>query len=442
MFVRIQNTPRDYAWGSDGAISRLLGTQPTGRPEAELWLGAHPAAPAEIVDSAVGHDALDAWIAADRPAALGRLTQLPYLLKVLAAGSPLSLQVHPTRAHAALRFAEENAAGLAADAAERNYKDDNHKPELILALEDGFAALCGVRPEAERRAIVAELGLADVIDAGDVRAVFADLLGARDSERVRALVARVVAAAETALRGGPSTAPSAPLGDRVIVAPHVSRSPSGTSAASAVEGPPRVGGSEVTRSPSGVEGPPTSDFTEAYRWVLRLNEQYPGDPGVVLSLLLNLVILHAGEALYLPAGNLHAYLSGLGIEVMAASDNVLRGGLTPKHIDVPELLAVADMNALPLPLVTPENVDGALRYRGEASEFELLIVRGQAEIHLHGPAIVLNLGDAAQLSGAHSSATLGLGEARFVTIDEGRLGVSGEHVVLAQPQATWAEHSA
>ncbi|MGV1034589.1 MAG: mannose-6-phosphate isomerase, class I [Microbacteriaceae bacterium] len=382
VFVEISNTPRDYAWGSSGRISALLGDEPTDQLEAELWLGAHPGSPAQIDSDDLPHDSLDAWIAADTRAALGHLTQLPYLLKVLAADEPLSLQVHPTREYAAVRFADEDRAGIPRDASNRNYRDANHKPEMVVALEDGFAALCGVRPEAERLEIVAELGVADELDARNVRQTLDDLLSNRGSARVTELVERVVAA--TAAHTG-------------------------------------------------------SRHAESYRWAGELNRFYPGDPGVVLSLLLNLVTLNTGEALFLPAGNLHAYLHGIGLEVMAASDNVLRGGLTPKRIDVPELLAVVDTTALPLPLVQPVAHGDALIYRGAAAEFELVVVRGEAPVPLTGPAIVLNLGAQAELHGAHSSAQVERGHALFVTADEGELWVRGEHVVVAQPQAHWVE---
>lgn len=382
VFVEISNTPRDYEWGSAGRISELLGDEPTGLPEAELWLGAHAGSPSVIESDALPHDSLDDWIAADTQAALGHLTQLPYLLKVLAAAEPLSLQVHPTKRWAERRFADENAAGIAVDADVRNYRDANHKPEMIVALEDGFVALCGVRPPKERRAIVAELGIRDVVDAQNPRYTFDDLLSNRGSARVTALVERVVAAA------------AAQTG---------------------------------------------SKYADSYRWVGELNRYYPGDPGVVLSLLLNLVTLNAGEALYLPAGNLHAYLHGIGIEIMAASDNVLRGGLTAKHIDVPELLAVADTTALPLPIISPIRDGDALTYRGEAAEFELVIVRGSAQVGLNGPAIVLNLGEQAALAGSQSSASLARGMALFVTVDEGVIDVHGSHVVIAQPQSGWTE---
>lgn len=384
MFVPLSNIPRPYAWGSRGGISALLGGTHTDALEAELWFGAHPSSPSRIgeVELTSGARTLDEWIRIDTHSALGNLTQLPFLLKVLAAESPLSLQVHPTREYATEQFDREEAAGIPRDATNRNYRDRNHKPELILALEDGFTALCGIRPADERERIIAELGLSDVIDAGDVAGAFRSLLSGRDTEAVAYVVERTLTAARHANE---------------------------------------------------------SEFAEAYLWVVRLGRAYPGDPGVVLSLFLNLVKLRAGEALYLPAGNLHAYLQGIGIEVMASSDNVLRGGLTSKHIDVPELLAVADMSPLPVPRVTPTHVDGALRYAGEAREFELLVVRDQANIVLSGPAIALNLGGRASLRGAHTVDELKRGEARFVTLDEGTLEVLGDHVVIAQPQGTWRE---
>ncbi|MBW8873070.1 MAG: mannose-6-phosphate isomerase, class I, partial [Leifsonia sp.] len=153
MFVRIGNTPRDYAWGSTTAIAGLLGTEPSGRPEAELWLGAHPGSPARVLDPALadGADDLAAW---------ERTSGLPYLLKVLAAAGPLSLQAHPSPAQARAGYERENAAGLPADSPDRNYKDPFHKPELIFALSDPFEALCGFRDPADSRAALERLAAA------------------------------------------------------------------------------------------------------------------------------------------------------------------------------------------------------------------------------------------------------------------------------------------
>lgn len=327
MFVEITNTPRDYAWGSTTAIAELLGRAPSGGPEAELWLGAHPGSPAEVVgEERTLLDVVD-----------GRL---PFLLKVLAAAAPLSLQAHPTPAQAAEGFARENAAGVPLDAPTRNYKDAFHKPELIYALSDPFRALSGFRPVEETRAVLAPVAgdpriaplLDRLTDDGSLRGVFAWLIGRGDG--VDDLVDAVVEASATA--DGPS-----------------------------------------------------------WQTVRTLADHYPGDPGIAISLLLHTVELHPGEVLYLPAGNIHAYLEGLGIELMASSDNVLRGGLTPKHVDVPELLSVLDFRPLPAPYLAPhEQEPGVHVFRPSVPDFALTVIDADAaergvEVRLDGPAIVL-----------------------------------------------------
>ncbi|HEY4152487.1 MAG TPA: mannose-6-phosphate isomerase, class I, partial [Pseudolysinimonas sp.] len=286
MFVEITNTPRDYAWGSTTAIPELLGTAPTGRPQAELWLGAHPGSPARLV----GAEGTLADVVHGR---------LPFLLKVLAAASPLSLQAHPTTAQAEAGFAAENAAGIPLSAPERNYKDASAKPEMIYALSDEFRALCGFRAVAETRTVLLPV-------SGDVR--IAPLLDRLvDDTSIRAVFDWLIT------RGAGV--------DDVIAA--------------VVEA-------------SAVDDDPSWDT------VRRLADSFPGDPGIAISLLMHTVVLHPGEALYLPAGNIHAYLEGVGIELMSASDNVLRGGLTTKHVDVPELLKVLDFRPLPVPYLEPE----------------------------------------------------------------------------------------
>ncbi|TXK16271.1 mannose-6-phosphate isomerase, class I [Homoserinibacter sp. GY 40078] len=327
MFVEIANTPRDYAWGSTTAIAGLLGTSPSGGPEAELWLGAHPGSPSRVVgDDRTLLDVVE-----------GRL---PFLMKVLAADAPLSLQAHPTIAQAEEGFAREEAAGVPVDAPHRNYKDAFHKPEIIYALSDPFRALSGFRPVAETRAVLAPVAddprIAPLVErlSGDaaLQEVFAWLI--ERGEGVDDLVAAVVEAAST------------------------------------------------------VDG-------ISWQTVRTLAEHYPGDPGIVISLLLHTVELRPGEVLYLPAGNIHAYLEGLGIELMASSDNVLRGGLTPKHVDVPELLSVLDFRPLPAPFLAPSELEpGVSVYRPGVPDFQLTVVSPDAaesgvEVRLGGPAIVL-----------------------------------------------------
>lgn len=381
MFVGITNTPRDYAWGSASAISTLLKTAPTGRPEAELWLGAHAGSPSRILDPAQvgGYLDLAAWIAADPETALGdsRLTRLPFLLKVLAAASPLSLQAHPTVAQAVAGFARENALGIPLDASNRNYRDENHKPELIYALSDDFRALCGFRSVAD---IVITLGQLDELGA------------AAGSQRgtIRRLVDQL---------GSPESL-------RPVFEWLISRGDGVTELVALV--------SELA-----------NESTPELATVASLARFYPGDPGIVISLMLNTVALRPGEVLYLPAGNIHAYLSGVGIELMAASDNVLRGGLTPKHVDVPDLLDVLDFSPLPVPFLRPEVSANVEAFHPAVPDFALVVVNGDAIVDPHGPAIVLCTDGQFVVRGGQSTAQIGQGQTLFVTPGEGAITFIG-----------------
>jgi len=343
MFVAIGNTPRDYAWGSTSAIAEFRGLEPSGSPEAELWLGAHAGSPARVHDAAsVGHDDLAAWIAADPERALGPAlaaqgARLPFLLKLLAAAEPLSLQAHPTPEQARAGFAREEAEGIPVTAYDRNYRDAFHKPELVVAVSDEFDALSGFRPLDEVAGVLAVLREADAATEEPQPGAL-DLLAAR-------------------------LGTADPLRDTVEWLLRDGRGEDTGEATWVVERVTALAGSDVARG---------SAYADSFATVSRLAEVYPGDPGIVISLLLNRVVLRRGEALYLAAGNIHAYLSGLGIELMAASDNVLRGGLTPKHIDVGELLDVLDFTPIAPPRLAPEQVGSSLQaFRPDVPDFVL-----------------------------------------------------------------------
>ncbi|KUL33953.1 mannose-6-phosphate isomerase [Streptomyces sp. NRRL F-4489] len=326
---RLATTVRPYAWGSTTALPDLLGTPPTGEPQAEMWFGAHPAAPARL-DRGRGPVSLADVIAADPEAELGPAAvrafgpRLPFLLKLLAAGAPLSLQVHPDRAQAEAGFAAEEARGIPLDAPHRNYKDRNHKPELICALTP-FEGLCGFRHPAEAADLLDGLGV------GDLKP-YADILRAEPGPAaLREVLTAVLGAerhavADTADRAASAAAQLAPKG-----------------------------------------GP----YAAAYAACATLGHHHPGDPGVLAALLLNHVVLQPGEALFLGAGVPHAYLSGLGVELMANSDNVLRCGLTPKHIDVPELLRVVRFEPRDAGVLRPEDTGGEEVYDTRTAEFRL-----------------------------------------------------------------------
>ena len=343
MFL-LDNPIQNYAWGSKTSLAELLGYPPAAEPEAELWIGAHPKASSRLSD---GRSLLDA-IAADPLGMLGPDVQrrfgaqLPFLLKVLAVNAPLSLQAHPNLEQAARGYAREEAAGVPRDSAARTYRDANHKPELLCALTT-FEALCGFRPAAEAAELFDELGVASIAAAlrapGDtLEDVFSFLMTLPAAERSR-LTADVVERCERAAR---------------------------------------------------VPGP----FAPSLGWAARLGSAYPGDIGVVASLLLQYVRLEPDEAIFLEAGRLHAYLSGTGVELMANSDNVLRGGLTPKHVDVRELLDVLRFDAPHVgPTPTRTLRSGAVVYDTPAPEFELsrieLLPERQIRIGVQGPELLL-----------------------------------------------------
>ncbi|MCT9622495.1 mannose-6-phosphate isomerase, class I [Curtobacterium sp. C2H10] len=388
MFLGITNTPRDYAWGSVTAIPELLGRTVTGAPQAELWLGAHPGSPSVVVNPAMvgGADTLLDWITAEPRDALGPdRTGLPFLLKVLAAAAPLSLQAHPTPEQAREGFEREEAAGVPIDDPARNYKDPFPKPELVVALSERFEALSGFRPVAETLADV------ETLDAG--------------SGRLGPLVVHLQHGLEDTVRWLET----------------------GDSSAQAV----------VQAVSDLAAALPDDAVTPNTATVRDLGTSYPGDPGIVVSLLMHRVTLAAGEAMYLPAGNIHAYLDGLGIELMAPSDNVLRGGLTPKHVDVPELLHVLDFTAYPAPVLAAESVAaGVERFAPDGVGFALLRVTGDGRpvglasggvAPLHGPSIAICTAGAVTLVGARSATLLRQGESCYITPDEGDVTVEADN---------------
>lgn len=392
MFVGITNTPRDYAWGARGAISELLGAEPTGAPEAELWLGAHPASPSRFVNPSQAGGATDlaAWIAADPESALGAgRTRLPFLLKVLAAASPLSLQAHPTAQQAIAGFAREHADGIPLAAPDRNYKDAYPKPEIIYALADGFEALCGFRPIAQTHAIIARLIELDVVDPESDRGPLHRWLNET--------------APGSGLRPGFEWIIAKGTGVRELVA--------------------RV--AAIARA-----------NPEEFPVVVTLADGFPGDPGIVISLMLNQVTLSRGEALYLPAGNIHAYLKGVGIELMTASDNVLRGGLTPKHVDVTELMDVLDFTPVPLPHLAGEQLtDAVTLFAPPDVDFTLLVVTGDASIPLSGPAIIICEDGEFVVAGAVGEQSISTGQLFYVTPAEGELVFAGSGTAFVATSA-------
>lgn len=378
---RLTNTIRPYAWGSTTAIAELLGVEPTGEPQAEMWMGAHPGAPSrtergpldEVIDEDPGHELGRAAVARFGP-------RLPFLLKLLAAGAPLSLQVHPDLEQAREGYEDEEERGVPIDAPHRNYKDANHKPELICALTE-FDGLCGFRDPVESADLLAGLGV-------DSLKPYVDLLHAKPEE---AALREVLTAVLTA--------------DPDEMAATVT---------------------EVTDAARRLGG--------AYAPYAGIAHHYPGDPGVIAAMLLNHVRLQPGEALFLGAGVPHAYLDGLGVEIMANSDNVLRCGLTPKHVDVPELLRVVRFEATDPGVLRPEAAaDGEEVYATPIDEFRLsrfVLPEGAAPHDLTAatPQILLCVAGSVRVGDADAG-ELTPGRSVFVPADE-KVEVSGVGTVF------------
>ncbi|WP_069386684.1 mannose-6-phosphate isomerase, class I [Cellulosimicrobium cellulans] len=419
-FFRLRNTVQRYDWGSTSAIQDLLGLEADGRPAAELWMGAHPLAPsvAVPVDGMVDRDvagegAPDGEGATSRTlldlvrtgpaAALGPRVldtygpRLPFLLKVLAAERALSLQVHPHPHRARAGFNRENREGVPRDSPLRSFHDDQHKPEMVVAVSR-FEGLSGFR--RPRRI----LELLDGLD-GDLVARMRAALAARPTE------AGVREAFTLALHA--RTAPD--------VAADLART------VASVRGRDEAGAVAGARS------------RRADATVLALAEQHPGDPGAVVSLMLNRVTLEPGEAMFVPSGHVHAYLSGCAVEVMASSDNVLRAGLTSKLVDVDALLECATCVPGPAarPSVAVDAASGLTTYRPPVAEFALQAgpVRPGTAVDLPdaGPRVVLSLaGELVLAAGAGGETRLRQGESVFVPHAAGPLSVRGDgHVVVA-----------
>jgi len=375
MLLTITNEPRDYAWGSTSLLAALEGRRPSGAPEAEVWFGDHPGDPADVA----GGGTLDAVTGGS----------LPYLLKLLAAADPLSIQVHPTREQAREGFARE--AQMDAADPTRNYRDANHKPELIVALSDRFEALSGLRPVPDTLRMLASFG-----DAPGVVELRRRLASGSEEQALRETIGWL-------LSGGAQDAV-----DDVIRA---------------------LAGAEAD------EDAAADEFAETLTAIRTIAERNPDDPGVVVALLMNFLVLHPGEAVFLRAGLLHAYVSGLGVEIMAASDNVLRGGLTPKHIDVEELLKIVDTRPGEVPV---QAATGAVTaYDVPVADFALRRVQldGERSVAVSGPSMALSTAGAVRVgTRAGESVAVAVGSAVFAPIDVDELQLSGiGEVFIAEP---------
>ena len=380
----LENPIRAYAWGAPDGLADLVGTPPSGGPEAELWVGTHPGAPSVVLGGE--HDGRTLaeviagdparWMGADLAAA-GHVA-LPFLLKVLAIGKPLSLQAHPSSEQARDGFAREEAGGIPVDDPARNYRDDGPKPEALVALT-GTWALCGFRHPVEA----------------------ADLLAGLDLPELAPLVEALASGGDDGLR--------AVLGWLLRL-----------------EGRARTDLADaIARTVATVR---REDPHDPRTWVRRLVDGFPGDPTAVAPLLLNVVHLEPGEAVHLPAGNLHAYLDGAGIEIMAASDNVLRGGLTPKHVDVDELLSVLRFEPGVPAAPVARTAGRCTTYEAGEDAFALAVVApGEDPLELEpaGPTLALAVGGPVTLTGQAAMLELDHGRAAFLPPSDGPVAISG-----------------
>ncbi|WP_156160574.1 mannose-6-phosphate isomerase, class I [Demequina soli] len=395
---RLEPTVQRYAWGMTEVLEDFVGRAVSGDPVAEAWWGAHPSAPA--IATAAHHDGadeaglhpgesapLDTLISRAPEAMLGpglvaRWERLPYLLKMLAIAKPLSLQVHPTLAQAEEGYRAEDRHGVPLDAPHRAFKDRSHKPEMIVALTP-MTLLAGFRPAS---------------------AVAHDLvwLGRPCTRRWAEALAN-------------ATEPTVALGEFVQ---SVLRDPD---APAALEALVEVGG--------------RSGVPESLAVASAAALEFPDDPGALVAIALNVVRLQPGEACFTGAGVIHSYQSGVGVEIMANSDNVVRAGLTPKAVDIDLLVHLTDGTPLPPPVVVPERVGPVTRYPAPVDEFDLSVVERGTAAFAPGPRIVLAVDGTATVHGERGSVTLARGEAAFVAHTDGRLVVDavGSAAVVEVP---------
>ncbi|MGD9212254.1 MAG: mannose-6-phosphate isomerase, class I [Desulfobacteraceae bacterium] len=329
-FLKMKNTVQSYAWGSHSAISALLGLPtPSKEPQAELWMGAHPKAPSQVFWQEDWQPLTDILkkhateiLGKDGTAIYG--SNLPYLFKVLAAEAPLSIQAHPNKVQAEIGYAKENEMGIALSAKHRNYRDANHKPECLCALTP-FWALCGFRPIND---IIQQMG---VILSPSFEYLLGPIKEHADSKGLKTFFKQLMTLTEK---------------ERTALIDHVVK--------------------KANKTP---------EYSMEVKWALLLHEAYSEDIGILSPFFLNLIELAPNEALFLEAGILHAYLNGTGVELMANSDNVLRGGLTSKHIDVKELMQVLNFESWEKIVQKPQVVGPCQsKFHCPVKEFELSII--------------------------------------------------------------------
>lgn len=378
---KLINSVQNYGWGSTTALTELYGiANPQGLPMAELWMGAHPKSSSKVQDADGTIRVLRDIIDADKTTLLGegvaqRFGELPFLFKVLCADQPLSIQVHPNKQASEIGFARENSAGIPLDASNRNYKDPNHKPELVFALTP-FLAMNAFREFSEIVALLQPV-------AGAHTAI-AHFLQEPDGERLSQLFASLL----------------------------------------------NMQGDEKNRALAILKAALNSQQGEPWQTIRAIAEFYPDDSGLFSPLLLNVVKLNPGEAMFLFAETPHAYLRGVALEVMANSDNVLRAGLTPKYIDIPELVANVKFIAKPADelLTQPHKHGSELNFPIPVDDFAFSLYDLSVQetvIAERSAAILFCVEGEAVLHQGDQRLVLKPGESAFVSYDEPSVAVSG-----------------
>ncbi|WED24255.1 mannose-6-phosphate isomerase, class I [Vibrio sp. JC009] len=383
-FFPMQNVIQDYAWGSRTSINEIFGIDnPENKPQAEIWMGAHPNGCSKIKENGETQ-LLSDFINLDKSGILTVETdtqfgELPYLFKVLAAASALSIQVHPSKEQAEIGFEKEEQAGIARNAANRNYKDPNHKPELVYALTE-YQAMNGFRMFPEilelfkkvKVSVIAELVAAyeASTNAEGLEAFFSAILSLEGEQKEKA-VAELMEFAQA------------------------------------------------------------NKEDELFALILELAGLYPGDIGLFMPLMLNVLTLQPGEAMFLYACTPHAYLKGTGLEIMANSDNVLRAGLTPKYIDVEELVDCTIFQEKPQSelLTAPEIRDGGQYYPIPVDDFNFAVFMSADDLTLRTESAEILLAMDSDLTLTHNSGetvTIKKGESVFVPAYAGKFNITSE----------------
>ncbi|MEZ8272602.1 mannose-6-phosphate isomerase, class I [Vibrio splendidus] len=386
---KLDNVIQHYPWGSKQSISELFDIQnPNAEPQAEIWMGAHPRGCSRVADTG---QLLSEVLSQDSKGMFGEYTEarfgeLPYLFKVLAAETPLSIQVHPSKKKAQLGFERENKLGISLDASNRNYKDPNHKPELVYALTF-YKAMNGFRPiqqiielfkEAEISALDIEISALAINPNSEGLKVFFTSVMTLEGERKKLALEQLYSAYE--------------------------------------------------------RRPKTAMWREALQYSKGFEQHYVDDIGLFSPLMLNTIELAPGEAMFLHAETPHAYIEGTGLEIMANSDNVLRAGLTPKFIDVPELIdntcfETTDIEGIKLKPIEKED---KLSFPIPVDDFGFDILSVSEEIsqqYLRSAEILFCIGGEVTISTKEHKLMLSSGESVFISNDAGMYEYQGQGIL-------------